>query len=84
MSSDFESALCHTLYPLRRALLAVATTLSHGRRKHPDDDGFRAPSSYHIAAAQRHFQLLAAGDETEDHLSHCACRLLLALEARCR
>jgi hypothetical protein len=52
----------------------------HGRRKHPDYDGFRAPAAIHIDRAIRHLELLKAGDATEQHLEHAAMRLLMAIK----
>ena len=68
------------LFALRRALAVVATTLEGGWRKHPDGDGFRQTSEFHLERARRHLELIATGDNGEPHLAHAATRLLLALE----
>jgi hypothetical protein len=79
--SDFEEALAYRLKPLHRALCALVTVLDHGRRKHPDNDGFRAPAAFHIERARKHLQAIADGDRSEQHLEHAATRLLMAIAA---
>ena len=40
------------------------------------------PRQKHLQHARKHLDLLAIGSESEDHLAHAACRLLMALELR--
>ncbi len=67
---------------LPRALAAIADVLACGREKHPDDDGFQQPASYHVDRARKHLEALERGDRSEPHLEHAAARLLMALEAK--
>jgi hypothetical protein len=67
-----------------RALRAIASmmTVMTATGKHGRDDWRDQSVSYHINAATNHLNLLACGDESEDHLKHAACRLLMALDQR--
>jgi len=47
-----------------------------------DDDWVRRSPEYHISRAQEHLRLLREGDQRQDHLSHAATRLLMALTLR--
>jgi hypothetical protein len=49
---------------------------------HPPDGWRRLDSSEHIDHARDHMAMHDAGDDSEDHLKHAACRLLMALEQR--
>lgn len=82
--NSFEEALVFHLAPLHKALIQVAAVMTVGRLKHPDDDGFRQPAAFHAERANKHLESLERGDRSEDHLSHAACRLLMALEAALR
>jgi hypothetical protein len=61
------------------ALPVIAAVMQRGKRTH-SGDWLALPAKFHLARAQRHLDLLAAGDMTEAHLAHAACRLLMALE----
>jgi hypothetical protein len=50
--------------------------------KHGKDDWRRMPEQEHVDHADGHMALYDAGDDSEDHLAHAACRLLMALEQR--
>jgi len=53
--------------------------MERGKRTHSRD--WRAlPAGFSLARARRHLDLLAAGDMSEAHLAHAACRLLMELE----
>ena len=65
------------LFP--NALRIVTEVMQRGKRTH-SGDWLALPANFHLARAQRHLDLLAAGDMTEAHLAHAACRLLKALE----
>jgi hypothetical protein len=80
--SDFWRGIEFRLCPLGRGLAEVAAVMERGRLKHPDDDGLRQPAAFHIERARRHLDEMARGDRSEDHLSHAATRLLLALAQR--
>jgi hypothetical protein len=53
-----------------------------GAAKHPDDDWVRRTPDYHLGRAEEHLRLLHEGDQRQDHLSHAATRLLMALTLR--
>jgi len=82
--SLIEKALLVELRPVRNALAEIAEVLGKGHAKHPNDDGFKQPATYHISRAQQHLAALADCDTAEDHVANAACRLLMALEARSR
>ena len=63
-----------------RAFAAVAGIMERGERTHQGQDWRAMPAGFHLARARRHLDLLAAGDVSESHLTHAACRLLMALE----
>jgi hypothetical protein len=67
---------------LDRALCMVARTLAAGRRTHRAFVWRSKPIQRHLHHARKHLDLLASGSESEDHLAHAACRLLMALELR--
>jgi hypothetical protein len=52
-----------------------------GAASHPDNDWVERSPEFHIQRARVHLSLLCNGDRTsrEDHLSHAATRLLMAL-----
>jgi len=57
--------------------------LSHCRAaSHPDNDWVRRTPEYHVGRAEEHLRLLREGDQRQDHLSHAATRLLMALTLR--
>jgi hypothetical protein len=57
----------------------VEAVMERGARTHQGD--WRAlPAGFHLARARRHLDMLAAGDMSEPHLAHAACRLLMELE----
>ena len=65
------------LFP--RALRTVTGVMERGKRTH-SGDWRDLPANFHLARARRHLNLLAAGDASEPHLAHAACRLLMELE----
>jgi hypothetical protein len=65
--------------PFREALAISADVMKHGAASHPDNDWLRRSSEYHIGRAEEHLRLWREGDQQQDHVSHAATRLLMAL-----
>jgi hypothetical protein len=65
-----------------QALAVIAEVMRDGVASHPDNDWLVRPFEYHVNRAQEHLRLLAEGDQQQDHLSHAATRLLMALTLR--
>lgn len=63
-----------------RAVLAVAAVLKEGAEKYGDDNWRKIPISDHVNHALIHILARQAGDASDDHLEHAACRLLMALD----
>lgn len=64
---------------LAGALLEVAEVLTSGAAKHPNETWRSIPPEEHLARAMRHILKYSDGDRLEEHLSHIACRALMAL-----
>src|SRR5688572_4834765 len=69
---------CHLLPP--RALLHVAAILKAGAEKYGVDNWKNLPPEDHANHALTHLFAHAAGDVSDDHAGHAACRLLMWLE----
>ena len=65
-----------------QALEVIGQVMRDGVATHPDNDWVRWPPDYHLARAEQHLRLLRDGDQQQDHLSHAATRLLMALALR--
>jgi hypothetical protein len=65
-----------------RAIETVAQVMKDGAVSHPTDDWNSRPFEYHVARAIEHLHLWSEGDQQQDHLSHAATRLLMALTLR--
>ena len=65
-----------------KALTVVARVMREGAATHPDNDWVRHSPKYHVGRAEQHLRLWRDGDQLEDHLSHAATRLLMALTLR--
>lgn len=63
-----------------KALLAVAEVLHHGATKYGIDNWRSIPVESHLNHAAIHIYAYLAGDRSDDHLGHAACRLLMAKE----
>ncbi len=68
-----------TLLP-PRATLAVSAVLTAGAAKYGESNWHLISTNEHLDHALRHIFKYLANDATESHLSHAACRLLMALE----
>ena len=64
------------------ALATIADVMKHGAASHPDNDWVKRTSEYHIRRAEEHLRLWQDGDQQQDHVSHAATRLLMALTLR--
>src|SRR5262249_45742671 len=62
------------------AVLAVAKVLKYGADKFGPDNWRKIPCADHLNHALAHVFAYGAGDTSDDHLAHAACRLLFALE----
>jgi hypothetical protein len=68
--------------PFAKALEAIAGIMRDGAANHPDNDWVERTPEYHLGRAEEHLRLLNEGDQLQDHLSHAATRLLMALTLR--
>jgi Domain of unknown function (DUF5664) len=68
--------------PFAKALEVVARVMRDGAAMHPANDWVRRSPEYHLGRAEEHLRLWRDGDQLEDHLSHAATRLLMALTLR--
>lgn len=62
------------------ATLAVASVLKEGADKYGDNNWKKIPIKDHLNHALTHAFAYLAGDKSDDHLEHLACRVLFALE----
>lgn len=62
------------------ALLAVAGVLHHGADKYGENNWHLIPVKDHVNHALVHLLALSAGDASDAHLEHAACRILFALD----
>jgi hypothetical protein len=70
------------MQPFAKALETIAGVMRDGVATHADNEWVRRSIEYHLARAEEHLRLLRDGDQAEDHLSHAATRLLMALTLR--
>ena len=68
--------------PFTKALEVVARVMRDGAATHPDNDSVRRSLEYHLDRAEEHLRLWRDGDQLQDHVSHAATRLLMALTLR--
>ena len=68
--------------PFTKALEVVARVMREGAAAHPDNDWVRRSPDYHLGRAEEHLRLWRDGDQLQDHVSHAAARLLMALTLR--
>jgi hypothetical protein len=68
--------------PFTKALEIVARVMRDGAATHPDNDWVRRSPEYHLGRAEEHLRLWRDGDQLQDHVSHAATRLLMALTLR--
>lgn len=63
-----------------RAILAVGGVLYEGAEKYGENNWHKIPLDSHINKAIAHLYAYLAGDRSDDHLGHAACRMLMAKE----
>ncbi len=68
--------------PFEKAFQLIADVMRAGATTHPENDWLTRDPEYHVERAELHLQLLREGDQQQDHLSHAATRLLMALTLR--
>ena len=68
--------------PFTKALEVIAEVMREGAATHPDNDWVGRGPEYHLGRAEEHLRLWHDGDQLEDHVSHAATRLLMALTLR--
>jgi hypothetical protein len=68
--------------PFAKALEIVARVMREGAATHPDNDWTRRSPEYHLGRVEEHLRLWRDGDQLQDHVSHAATRLLMALTLR--
>lgn len=71
---------CDLLPPL--ALLAVAKVLKHGADKYGENNWHLIPVGENLDHALTHILSYLAGDGSDDHIGHAACRILFALDQK--
>ena len=68
--------------PFTKALEVIAEVMREGAATHPDNDWVGRGPHFHLGRAEEHLRLWHDGDQLEDHVSHAATRLLMALTLR--
>jgi hypothetical protein len=63
-----------------KAVLAVAKILKYGADRYAPNNWRKIDRADHLNHATTHILAHLAGDTSDDHLEHAACRLLMALE----
>lgn len=63
-----------------KALLAVAEVVAIGAKKYAKNNWKLISIDDHLSHAGQHLLAYLAGDESDDHMGHFACRALFALE----
>lgn len=67
-----------------KATLAVGRVLKHGADKYGENNWHAISTREHLAHLLAHVFAWLAGDASDEHLEHAACRALMALEIECR
>ena len=63
-----------------RAVLEVAAVLKYGADRYKEWNWLAIDTRSHVNKVLTHVLSWLAGDESDDHLEHAACRMLMALE----
>lgn len=70
------------MQPFEQALQVIAGVMRDDVATHPENDGVRRSSDYHVGRAVEHLEALRDGDQRQDYVAHAATRLLMALTLR--
>jgi hypothetical protein len=62
------------------ATLRVAEVLAYGAAKYGDKNWLPIPANSHLNHAMQHILAYLAGDDSDDHAGHAACRIMMFLE----
>jgi hypothetical protein len=65
-----------------KAFEIVCEVMQQGAASHPRDEWRSLPFEFHVGRAIEHLRQWQEGDQQQDHLSHAATRLLMALTLR--
>lgn len=63
-----------------QATLTVASVLSYGAGRYGDNNWRKIDLKDHLNHVLTHIFAHLAGDKSDDHLGHAACRMMMALE----
>ena len=66
------------------AMFKIAEILHEGAQKYGEENWRGLNYRTNLNHALQHIYGHLAGDKTEDHLAHAACRILFALALRCK
>ena len=62
-----------------KAIFALAKVLHTGEVRYGKDNWRKIDTESHLNHAMSHAYAFLAGDQQDDHLSHCFCRLMMAI-----
>ena len=62
-----------------KAIFALANVLHTGEVRYGKDNWRKIDTESHLNHALSHAYAFLAGDQQDDHLSHCFCRLMMAI-----
>lgn len=62
------------------AYLHVSAILAEGAKKYSEWNWVNVPFGDHINHVLTHIKAYGAGDRSDDHIGHAACRMMMALE----
>ena len=62
-----------------KAIFALANVLHTGEQEYGKDNWRKIDTESHLNHAMSHAYAFLAGDQQDDHLSHCLCRLMMAI-----
>ena len=62
-----------------KAIFALANVLHTGEQEYGKDNWRKIDTEDHLNHALSHAYAFLAGDQQDDHLSHCFCRLMMAI-----
>lgn len=66
------------------AILHVTSIFTSGAKDHGDWNWLKGSALHHVGKAGVHLLAWMAGDRSDDHLGHAACRVMMALTLELR